>query len=111
MTTLNDYRDLAHELSASKGFWEKPRNIGEALALVHSEISEALEEVRSGRGVDEVYSNADNPLKPEGFPVELADAIIRILDLCGGYDIDIDGIVKMKLAYNNTRPALHGRQF
>lgn len=46
--------------------------------------------------------------KPEGVPSELADEIIRILDICGHYGIDIERIVDEKMVYNGTRPHRHG---
>jgi len=68
----------------------------------HSELTEAWEELRSGHAPDEVYYNGNNP-KPEGFPVELADAIMRILDLAAELSVDIDGAIQIKMAYNETR--------
>jgi hypothetical protein len=47
--------------------------------------------------------------KPTGFPSELADLIIRVLDLAASERIDIDTAVRLKVAYNATREILHGR--
>lgn len=47
--------------------------------------------------------------KPEGVASELADVIIRVLDMCGAHDIDIETAVRLKVAYNATREVLHGR--
>ena len=74
----------SHKTSISKGWWENPdRNIGELLALIHSEISEALEVYREqgNDGLKKIWTENDG--KPEGFTIELADAVIRIADLCG----------------------------
>lgn len=66
------------------------------LALVHSEISEALEGMRKGL--------MDDHLKDEEqFGVELADTIIRILDLAGACQIDIGRLVTKKIEYNSQR--------
>lgn len=46
--------------------------------------------------------------KPEGIPIELADAIIRILDYCGYAGIDIDAAISQKHEYNKSRPYRHG---
>ena len=92
------------EASKSKGFWDKERNFGEAIALMHSELSEALE----GRRKD--LSDDHLPQYPM-WQVELADCIIRILDLCGGMQVPISQIVDEKLAYNASREYMHGKKF
>jgi hypothetical protein len=107
------------------------RAIAEKLALVHEEISEALGEIRSGRAPLEVYFvqkgngieyeeqqysvHGEPTAKPEGFLVELADAMIRIADLAylAG---DLDGThlaaaTAIKAEYNTSRPFKHGRKF
>lgn len=76
------------------------------LALIHSEVSEALEEYRNGRLPTEVYTG--NNGKPEGIPIELADVIIRVLDYCGYAGIDIDAAISQKHEYNKSRPYRHG---
>lgn len=48
------------------------------------------------------------PLKPEGFGIELADVIIRVLDLCRALGIDIQRCYELKTAYNESRPHRHG---
>lgn len=80
-------------------------HIAAKLALVHSEISEALEELRNGHHYTETYYNGD---KPEGFPIELADAVIRILDLAYMLGFDLEEFIKIKLKYNATRGHKHG---
>ena len=106
--TLNGLVKTAHKAAADKGFWDTTPNLGEKIALIHSELSEALEEVRAGHAPDEVYE-VDG--KPEGLPIELADVVIRVADLCGHYGIDLNAVVRQKLLYNRTRPAKHGKQF
>ena len=89
--------DIAEEYAIAV---EKAYN-AQAIALMHSELSEALEADRKDL--------KDNKLTHRsGLEVELADAIIRIKDFAGGKDLDIDGAIKEKLAYNTTRPYLHG---
>lgn len=106
---LNDYRDEAFKDAKSKGWHDSNfDDFPTKLALMHSEISEALEEFRSGRGYDEIYYDEEKPGKPEGIPIELADLFIRLMDLCGKYDIDIESAVKMKMEFNKTRPHRHG---
>jgi NTP pyrophosphatase (non-canonical NTP hydrolase) len=48
-------------------------------------------------------------VRPEGFAVELADILIRVGDLCGRFGIDLDEAVRLKMAYNHTRPHRHGK--
>lgn len=48
--------------------------------------------------------------KPEGAAVELADAVIRIADLCGHLGIDLDAVIEEKMAYNADRPYKHGKR-
>jgi hypothetical protein len=73
-----------------------PRNIGELLCLVHSEVSEAMEGARKGLMDDHL------PHRPM-LEVELADAVIRILDMAGGLGLDLPGAIAEKLAYNARR--------
>lgn len=72
------------------------RNKGELLCLVHSEVSEAMEGVRKNLNDDHLPH-----LKME--VVELADTIIRILDYCGGFNLDLAGAIEAKLDYNLKR--------
>jgi len=72
------------------------RNVGELLCLVHSEISESMEAHRKGLMDDKL------PHRP-GIEVELADAVIRIADLCGGLGLDLAGAIAEKLEYNARR--------
>lgn len=74
-----------HANAVAHGWWEEEQSLDEICALIHSELSEALEEYRAGR--DTVWYARDSA-KPEGIAVELADAVIRILDLFGKSGID-----------------------
>jgi NTP pyrophosphatase (non-canonical NTP hydrolase) len=95
-----------HEWAKSKGWWDGKRSIGDQFANFHAEISEAWEEYRNGRAMDWVYYSDDG--KPEGIPIELADCIIRILDTCEAYSIDIEKALSIKMKYNEGRPYRHG---
>lgn len=72
------------------------RNVGELLCLVHSEISEAMEAHRKSKMDDHLPHR-------KGFELELADAVIRIFDIAGGYGLDLGGAIAEKLAYNAKR--------
>ena len=85
------------------------------LALVHSEVSEAVEALRGGCPLDKnTHTQTEAPdamAKPEGLPSELADIIIRVLDISANLGIDIAFAVAEKVKYNATRGYLHGKKF
>jgi NTP pyrophosphatase (non-canonical NTP hydrolase) len=96
---LNTLAASIFQANKSVGWWPEnvnERNKGELIALMHSELSEALEALRKDRMDDHL------PYR-KGEEVELADAIIRILDYAGAFGLDLDGAVKEKLAYNKQR--------
>lgn len=98
---LNELSNLVHE--ANMKWWQDPatglpikRNKGELLALIHSEISEALE----GERKDLMDDKLPHRKMAE---VELVDAIIRILDYAGGFGYDLQGAFDEKMKFNSTR--------
>lgn len=132
MTDLNQLAREIHDNAVAHGFWEGERNFGEQIALMHSELSEALEEHRAGRR-DHYHTHgkcpASHPLegtgsssspirhsliqscKPEGAAVELVDCIIRALDTLAAMGVDVDAITAEKMAYNASRPFKHGKAY
>jgi hypothetical protein len=98
---LNDLARICHQ--ANIKWWQDPttgepinRNKGELLALIHSEISEALH----GERKDLMDDHLPHRKMAE---VELVDAIIRILDYAGGFGYDVQGAFDEKMAYNAQR--------
>lgn len=106
-SVIQNLQDNIYEGNVKAGWWSN-LTTGEAapkgdvtlilskLALVHSEVSEALEGVRKGLMDDKL------PHRPMA-EVEVADAIIRLLDLAGHEGWDVAGAIQEKLEYNKTR--------
>ena len=106
---LKTIAEQVHSNSIDKGWWTTNFNILEKLALIHSEVSEALEEYRNPDNTDFSKVKYDKSGKvPEGFAIELADIIIRTLDLAVHLHINIEQVVLEKMSYNSTRPYRHG---
>lgn len=108
MRFLDNWQRVVNQLAHDKGFYDNGHDTNRSLLLVVGEITEAQEELRAGHAPTEIYFNGT---KPEGFPVELADAVIRILDLAQELGIDLDTAMEMKHNYNLSRPYKHGKQF
>lgn len=105
--TINELIEESHRIAIEKGWWENDRNFGDIISLMHSELSEAFEEYRSNRGMNEIYVIND---KPEGIPTELADLLIRVFDFCGRHKIDLEKALMIKMAYNKKRAFRHGNK-
>ena len=124
---LNEASQIIHEANKQKGFYDEPREIGTLLMLVVSELSEALEADRKDRHADfKVYEaklnselNSAEFKQPsifqecikDTFEDEITDAMIRLFDLCGYMDIDIEKHIDLKLKYNQGRPNKHGKNY
>lgn len=96
-------QSLCHGLAVRSGWWSDPatgqfkdRNDGEMIALMHSELSEALEGLRKD-------SMDDHLPHRKQVEMELADTLIRIFDFAGARKLDLAGAVIEKLAYNQRR--------
>lgn len=136
---LTELSKLIHSNNVKKGFYDgEKKNFGELLMLVVTELGEALEGMRKRRFANwvkeatdykEILKNVTNVsgdvsekeliARCESFSVnikdsvedEIADAIIRLFDICGYYEIDIERQIRAKLEFNTTRPYKHGKEF
>ena len=105
MTISNLIAD-SHATAEEKGWHDAPRSFGDRISLIHSEVSEALEDYRNGYAPHKVFYTADG--KPCGVPIELADVLIRVFDMCGELKIDLERALQIKANYNRYRPYRHG---
>ena len=105
-SVINAVASSCHQVSVDHGFWEgDDHNIGEKIALMHSELSEALEGLRAANPPDKhcpEFTSAE---------VELADVIIRIFDLCGRQGWKIGDALVAKYTVNQGREYKHGKEF
>jgi len=94
---LNELRDICHKIAVEKGFWESSKSTPIKLMLIVSELGEACEADRN-----DDYDN---------FREEIADTFIRLLDLCGHLNIDIEYEIDKKMDTNRKRARLHGKRY
>jgi len=123
MNTINEISQRAHEHAKKFGFYDTPRNTGETLCLIHSEVSEALECDRKGKyalagNVDMVEqyqgdffrASFESSVK-DTFQDELADIMIRVMDLAASKSIDLEKHILLKMRYNSMREYKHGKNY
>lgn len=119
---LNSSAQTIYDNNKEKGFWDKERNVGEMLMLVTSELGEAMEAHRKGRfaKLEEAQSNISSggdfkmnfeKYIKDTFEDEIADAVIRLLDMAAGLGIDIEQHINAKVQYNKSREKLHGKKY
>lgn len=135
-TGLNDAANQIHTAAKNKGFWDSERETGTLLMLCVSELAEALEADRKDKVANlldfentecrlntmmeksrtkfdkaEPFKQAFEDHVKDTFEDELADTVIRILDLCGARGINLEKHINLKLKYNRTRERMHGKNY
>lgn len=119
--SIKEIQSIVHENAKAKGWHNEPRSALEIHCLIHSEISEATESYRNKEPIawsqdlknGAVYfpENAGfDKYKPEGEAIELADAVIRIMDYFELKGWDLGQMIELKHNYNTKRPYRHGNK-
>ena len=107
---ISEMAQDAYRIARHHGFWlGNQDNLYAKIALAHTELSEAVECLRDQHhGVDEVWYREEDG-KPEGFVMELADAVIRIGDMAERAGVDLERGINEKMAFNRGRPFKHAK--
>lgn len=122
MKTISELQKEVHANAIIKGWYEKEKSVAEHLALIHSEVSEALEADRNDVAIglgdmaktlieednDHYFKEEFKEWVKDTFADELADIVIRVMDLAEWKRIDLQSHVEAKMRYNSLREYKHG---
>jgi NTP pyrophosphatase (non-canonical NTP hydrolase) len=106
--TISQMQEYIRQWAIRKGWLtETPRDPAQQLMLIVTELAECCEAFREGnppcsRPGMEQYSHAAE---------ELADVVIRCLQMAGEHNIPLSEVIEAKMAFNETRPTKHGKKF
>ena len=128
MAEFKEIQSAVHNLAKEKGWHDVDSSLTERIMLVVTELAEAVESIRrneppvwqKGKTKDPLAGEQalirlmpisqewDSNVKPEGVLTELADAVIRIMDICEAQGWDLEQAIKLKHTYNKSRSYRHG---
>jgi NTP pyrophosphatase (non-canonical NTP hydrolase) len=117
---INQLSQKILAINIKNGFYEGEKNIGEMLCLIHSEVSEALECDRNNlycknndidEENDQVFNQAFTEQVKDTFEDELADIMIRVMDLAAYKKVDLEKHINLKMRYNSLRVYKHGKKY
>lgn len=102
---LRELQRRAHKNAKAKGFWDNPKAFAVDIALIHSELSEALEADRHGD------PPSDHIPEFRGTEEEFGDVLIRVFDVSAKHGMRLGEVVLAKMAFNAGRPGKHGKGY
>lgn len=110
--TLEEYQEECYQINVDHGWFDSERSFGDDVALLHTEVSEMYEAYRKWELEDATAPmvNGDELPKPEGVGSEVADVQIRLFDTCQRAGINLRAEMERKIAFNKTRPYMHGNK-